>query len=157
MIRFAIILSGILFSSFFVSCTNKINGVWYSCTKDGYYIELLVENNELRFFTGNYISEKIAFKIVDDTLIYKGLNAVDSIIESKAVIRINRKKHLQLDYQTVEEQWDFYRTEGKINDFDNGTQLLKAGKTREKMHFCKDGRTIEDKQQDSLNFIYFQF
>ena len=92
MIRFAIILSGILFSSFFVSCTNKINGVWYSCTKDGYYIELLVENNELRFFTGNYISEKIAFKIVDDTLIYKGLNAVDSIIESTVTSNFEKYK-----------------------------------------------------------------
>ncbi len=134
-------------------------GNWYSCASDGFYLEMITNNNFYRFSSNHgYVSEWSEFKVNGDTLIqYDASTFKDSIIIKKALIKYVNNKELNLFFIESNEHWTFYRIYEKINNIDNNKELTESTKQRANKFKCKDQRTPSEIEKDSSKVIYFQF
>ena len=132
---------------------DRFSENWYTCSKDGLYIELLIKANSFKYSASNGLITKYCnFKINYDTLIFSEPNLFeDSIIIKKAMITFISDDQLIMDFITSNEHWTFNKLKEKIFDIDNNEQLLIGTEKRAKKYTCLDTRTKDEKTKDSLD------
>jgi len=144
------IITGLLF---LLSCTsnkqeNKLTGNWYSCAKNGDYIEMFVKDNQYRY-SSNFgtITPWSEFKISGDTLIqFDKHNIEDSLFTNKAIIEFVDKKQIRLDHLTSDETWVFYKIDETIKNNITDSIILRETMHRSLEINCVDYRTDEEKR-----------
>ena len=136
----------------------RFSGHWYSCAKNGDYIELHIKNNEYKYSTdfGDPTNWN-EFEVKGDTLIqYNGFIFEDSTVIDKAKFHFIDKNEFILEYLTSDESWTFQRLDEEIKNVENNLALKNETIERSKIRKCIDNRTDEEK--DSLDVILdFQF
>ena len=143
-----------------VKSESSISGHWYSCTKNGDYVEMHFKKNEYKYSSYFGIaSEWNEFKVEGDTLIqYDKFLFEDSIVTNKAKFHFTDKGELKLEYLTSDESWTFFRIDDSIGDIEDNSVLRLETIERSKARKCVDHRTEEEKKKDSLDrVIDFQF
>ena len=151
------ILVGCRFSN---SGHNRFSENWYSCSKDGLYIELIIKADSFKYSANNgFVTKYCNFKFENDILIYTDLNFhEDSTVIKKATVKFISDKQMTMDFTNPVEHWTFYKLEEKISEIDNNEKLLTGTRQRAVKYKCFDYSTMEEKSKDSTkNFIYFQF
>jgi hypothetical protein len=151
------ILVGCRFSN---SGHNRFSENWYSCSKDGFYIELIIKADSFKYSANNGLVTKYCnFEFENDILIYRDLNFhEDSTVIKKATVKFISDKQMTMDFTNPVEHWTFYKLEEKISEIDNNEKLLTGTRQRAVKYKCVDSSTMEEKSKDSTkNFIYFQF
>ena len=144
-----------LSKSFFFSQTpTSFSGSWYACSEEGFYIELHIKNQSLKYSSiDSFVTSPFPFKFNIDTLEYKdNFTFKDSTAERKAHIKFEGKNCMKMYFSEKEEHWTWYRIEGKIEDFETKKGLIINTQKRAKIYNCFDKYQKRNKE-----FIYFQF
>lgn len=148
----AIILLGCNLSN---KVADKFAGNWYTCSKDGLYLECFIKEKSFIFAASNgIITQHDDFSIIGDTLIYSDAYLYkDSLVIKKAIIHFASDSQFTLDYISPDEHWIFHKLKEDIPNIENHTQLLIDLQKRATKHQC-----IDKIQNDSVKKeIYFQF
>ncbi len=149
-----------IFSVIFTNC-SKITGKqefgnWYSCTEDGFYVEMLTKKNQYKFSAANKIvTPWCQYKISGDTLYQYDTDFIkDSVVVKTAKISYINNDEIELKYITSDETWRFYRMEQNISNLENDSALNLETCKRAKLLNCIDNQANPDSIQ---KMIYFQF
>lgn len=134
---------------------SKFAGNWYTCSKDGLYLECFIKDKFFIFAANNgIITQHENVSIIGDTLIYSDSYLFkDSLVIKKAILHFVSDKQFTLDFPTSNEHWIFYKLAENIPNMDNPEKLLLDIGKRAKKYHCIDTKT----GKDSLEKIYFQF
>ncbi len=76
---------GLIFLLLFLGCSEKKNplvGVWYSCTKNGVYYEMHIDNNSIEVFVEgiDLVSILYSYQLEQDTLILRREKKVETVL-----------------------------------------------------------------------------
>lgn len=138
----------------------EISGNWYSCAKNGDYVEMHTKGNKYKYSTdfGNPTNWN-EFEIKSDTLIQNDKFVFeDSTIVNVARFQFTQNGDLELEYLTSNEKWTFKKIESKILNVEDDLALKKGTIERSKNTKCIDQRTNEERKKDSLEMqIDFKF
>lgn len=148
-----------------VSCNSSkttidISGNWYSCARNGDYIEMFVNDNKYKY-SSNFgtITHWDKYQISGDTLIQFNTNLLDdSLFINKALIEKNNDDRFILNYLTSVETWEMHRIKGDINIYKSDKKMLEETLQRAAIIACPDFRPEDEKQEKSIEeTIEFQF
>ena len=162
-------------SLIFFSCdsnlkSNKLIGNWYTCGKDGSYIEWYVKDETYKFCTDGLLeaqSEK--YTISKDTIISQSPYKEIGNEVSKAIMHFKDNGDVELNYITSNENWIFHPLNAEIKPYPDELtfdeevykqyqEVVEDLKERQKLVNCPDTRTKDEIKQDSINSnINFQF
>jgi hypothetical protein len=157
---YIVFLLTIIYGCEFANNDKVISGHWYSCAKNGDYIEMHIKNNKYKYSTDFGIASKWNELIVKgDTLIqYDKFLFEDSIVTNKAKFELTDKGELKLEYLTSAESWTFFKIDEQIGNIEDNLVLRDKTIERSKERKCIDYRTREEINKDSLDgVIDFQF
>jgi hypothetical protein len=134
---------------------NAISGHWYSCAKNGDYVEMHIKNNRYKYSSDfGLVSEWNELKVKGDTLIqYDKFLFEDSLLTNKAKFNLTHKDEFKLKYLTSDENWTFSRIDMEIGNIEDNSVLINKTIERSKGRKCSDYRTEEEVKKDSLNGI----
>ena len=140
--------------------TASLSGNWYSCAKNGNYIEMHIKESTYKYSTdfGNPTKWN-EFEVKSDTLIqYDKFVLEDSIIVNKAKFRFTKNGDLKLQYLTSNENWTFKRIDEEIKDIEDNFSLKKETFERSRKIKRIDQRTNKERGKDSIDMeIDFKF
>lgn len=141
-------------SFFFSQTPTSFSGSWYACSEEGFYIELHIKNQTLKYSSiDSFVTSPFPFKLNNDTLEYKdNFTFKDSTAERKALVKFESKNCMKMYFDETKELWTWHRIEGKIEDFEADKDLIINTQKRAKIYNCFDKYRNRNKE-----FIYFQF
>ncbi len=140
----------------FCQIQNRFTGSWYACSEEGFYVELHIKNQTLKYSSiDSFVTCPFPFEFNGDTLKYEdNYTFKDSIAERKAHINFESENFMKMYYNETKELWTWYRIEGKIEDFEADKELIINTKKRAKKYGCFEKYQKSKKEKE---FIYFQF
>lgn len=135
---------------------NRFTGSWYACSEEGFYVELHIKNQTLKYSSiDSFVTSPFPFEFNGDTLEYAdNYTFKDSIAERKAHINFESENCMNMYFDETKELWTWYRIEEKIKDFEADKELIINTKKRAKKYGCFDKYQKSKKEKE---FIYFQF
>lgn len=139
---------------------RNISGHWYSCAKNGNYVELHFKNNLYKYSTDFGLeTEWNEFEIKGDTIIqYDNFLFEDSIVINRAIFKLGDSNELKLEYLSSDETWIFSKIEGEIGNTEDNLVLRNETIERSKQRTCIDYRTKKEIKNDYLDsLIDFKF
>ncbi len=134
---------------------SKFAGNWYTCSKDGLYVECFIKQKSFIFAASNgIVTQHDDYNIIGDNLIYSDAYLFkDSLVIKKAIIHFVSDTQFTLDYISSDEHWVFHKLREDIPNIENHKELLLDLKKRAIKHQC-----IDKTQNDAVKKeIYFQF
>jgi hypothetical protein len=153
------LIAGILFLCFgcnFSQTQNRFNGSWYACSEEGFYVELHIKNQTLKYSSiDSFVTPPFPFEFNRDTLEYlDNYTFKDSTAMRKALINFESKNCMKMYFGETNELWTWYRIEGKFEEFEADKELIFNTQKRAKKFGCFDKYQQSKKEKE---FIYFQF
>jgi hypothetical protein len=153
------LIAGILFLCFgcnFSQTQNRINGSWYACSEEGFYVELHIKNQTLKYSSiDSFVTPPFPFEFNGDTLEYvDNYTFKDSTAMRKALINFESENCMKMYFGETNELWTWYRIEGKFEEFEADKELIINTQKRAKKFGCFDKYQQSKKEKE---FIYFQF
>ncbi len=131
----------------------KISGHWYSCARNGGYIEVHFKKDKFKY-SSNFgkSTDWNSFKVSGDTLIqYRQHTPESPIVINQAKFDLSNGNELKIDYFISEESWILNRIHDFKGNIENNTILNQETTERGKSQKCVDYRTREEKHRDSLD------
>jgi len=151
--------AGILFLCFgcnFSQTQNRFNGSWYACSEEGFYVELHIKNQTLKYSSiDSFVTPPFPFEFNGDTLEYvDNYTFKDSTAMRKALITFESENCMKMYFGKTNELWTWYRIEGKFEEFEGDKELIINTQKRAKNFGCFYKYQQSKKEKE---FIYFQF
>jgi len=144
------LIAGIIFLCYgcnFSHSNKRFNGSWYACSEEGFYVELHIKNQSLKYSSiDSFVTCPFSFEFNGETLKYAdNYTFKDSIVERKALINFENENCMKMYFDETKELWTWYRIEGKIEDFEADKELIINTQKRAKKYGCFENLNSNNK------------